>query len=152
MSSKQLEKLEELAGKRADQSRNVLHQEQQKLQQMELHRTELNSINQEYQKALVGRPEVAPQQLAHRRAFVEQLTRKLDELALQSELKRQTVTAKAAEHQHHTAQHTAIEIVNKHRNEAHELATSQLHQQQLDEVARGQHFERNRLNMEQDNE
>ncbi|MFK8079296.1 MAG: flagellar FliJ family protein [Granulosicoccus sp.] len=152
MGSKQLGKLEELAGKRVDQSRNVLEIEQQKLWQIEHQRAELHSINQEYQQALVGGGEVAPQQLAYRRAFVEQLTQKLDQLAEQSELKRQSVTEKAVEHQQRTAQHTAIEIVNKHRADAEESVANQRQQQQLDEVARSQHFERNRTGKEYDND
>lgn len=152
MTSKQLSKLEELAGKRADQSRNALEREQQKLRQMEHHHSELQSISKEYQKALMGGAEVAPQQLAQNRAFVEQLTLKLDELAEQSELKRQNVKASAIEHQQRTAQHTAIEIVNKHRVDAINVATNQRDQQQLDEVAQSQHFERNRMNKEYDNE
>ncbi|MFK7861383.1 MAG: flagellar FliJ family protein [Granulosicoccus sp.] len=152
MTSKQLGKLEELAGKRADQSRNVLEREQQQLWQIEHQRTELQSINQEYQQALVGGTEVAPRQLAYRRAFVEQLTQKLDELAEQCELKSQSVHAKSIEHQKRTAQHTAIEIVNNHRVDADIVLSSQRNQQQLDEVARSQHFERTRMGTENDNE
>jgi len=152
MSSKQLEKLEKLAGKRVDQSRNVLEVEQQKLWQIEHQRTELRSINQEYQHALVGRSEVVPQQLAYRRAFVEQLTQKLDQLADQSELTRKRVTEKAIEHQQRTAQHTAIETVTTHRVDAEKEVASQRQQQQLDEVARSQHFERNLIDKEYDND
>lgn len=152
MTSKQLSKLEELAGKRADQSRNVLEKEQQKLRQMEQHHSELRSISQEYQQALMGGGEVVPQQLAQNRAFVEQLTLKLDELAEQSVKTRESVKVSAVEHQQRTAQHTAMEIVNKHRVDAINVVTNQRDQQQLDEAAQGQHHERNRLNKEYDNE
>lgn len=152
MDSGRLEKLEELAGRRADKSRHSLELEQQKLQQLEHHSNELRSINQEYQQAPVGNSDVAPQQLAQRRAFVERLTEKLEELAEQREQKRQSVSAKAYEHQQHTAQHTAIEIVNTHRLEQASVIAQQRDQQQLDEIARGLHFEQNRKDVEKGNE
>jgi len=152
MTSKQLGKLEELASKRADQSRHTLEREQRKLAKIEHHRAELRAITNEYQQAGLGELEVAPQQLAHRRAFVEQLTHKIDELSEKSDQKRQSVRAKLLEHQQRTAQHTAIDIVNNQRIDADYLRANQRQQQQLDEVARGQHFERNRIDQESDNE
>jgi len=152
MSSKQLGKLEKLAGKRVDRSRRMLEREQQQLGQIEHHRTELHSISQEYQQALIGKSNIAPQQLAYRRAFVEQLTQKLDELAEQRELKREAVKAKSVEFKLHTAQHSAIEVVGNHQTEKDKLVASKRQQQQLDEVARNQYFEKNRMNKESDNE
>ena len=84
--------------------------------------------------------------------FNSQLILKLDEISEQSELKRQSVKAKAIEHQRRTAQHSAIEILNQHRIDASKVAAIQRDQQQLDEVARGQHFERECMKKEQNDE
>ena len=60
MSTSQLVRLEKLASKRADKSHHALKLQSQELQQMDQHRTELRSINQEYQQALIGAEAVAP--------------------------------------------------------------------------------------------
>ena len=64
---------------------------------------------------MVGNDEVAPQLLAHRRAFVSQLTQKLDELLAQKSLKQETVKQRAREHEQRSAQHTAIDLIHKQR-------------------------------------
>lgn len=152
MSSRQLGKLEELAGKRVDQSRDRVEYEKQQLRTIDQHRSELHAINREYQQGPVGQAEVAPQLLAHRRAFVEQLTRKLDELSLQREQKRQMVHTRMHEHQQRTAQHAAIELIHDKRVEQLELAMSRHEQQQLDEAARGQHLQQQTIDQAMENE
>lgn len=152
MSSKPLDKLEKQASQRADHSRKLVEQEKQQLQTIDQHRAELHMINCEYQQGPVGRTDVAPQLLAQRRAFVEQLTRKLDELSMQREQKHQLVQTKVQEHQQHTAQHAAIEIISQKRVEELEIAGSRRETQQLDEAARGQHYQQQVLNKEQSND
>lgn len=140
MSSKPLDKLEKLAGQRADQSRKLVEQEKQQLLTIDQQRAQLTTINSEYQQGPVGRADVAPQLLAQRRAFVEQLTQKLDVLSTQREQKAQLLTTRMQEYQRHTAQCAAIELMNHKRIEELELACSRQEMHQLDEVARGQHF------------
>lgn len=152
MSSKPLDKLEKLAGQRADQSHRLFEQEMQQLQTIDQHRAELHVINSEYQQGPVGRTDVAPQLLAQRRAFVEQLTRKLDELRTQREQKRQMVQTRMHEHQQHTAQHAAIELISEKRIDELKIAGSRQEMQQLDEVARGRHYQQQALNKEQSND
>lgn len=152
MSSEQLGKLEELAGKRADQSRDQAEREKQQLRQIDQHRHELRAINKEYQQSPVGREDVAPQLLAHRRAFVEQLTQKLDELSIQREQKYRSVQARVHEHQQRAAQHTAIELIHSKRIEERENARARREQQQLDETARGLHYQRKHMEKEQGND
>ena len=144
MSAKRLGKLEQLAGKRAEQSRVRLVQEKQALHQLDSYQTELRGINTEYQQALVGKEDVTPQSLAHRRAFVSQLACKIDELAVQKALKLETVEHCAREHQQHSAQHSAIDLVHTQREKERVQLLAKREQQQLDESA-GRQYVQNQI-------
>ena len=152
MSVKRLGKLEQLAGKRADQSRARLAQEEQALRQLQSYHTELRSINAEYQQATVGNESVTPQSLAHRRAFVSQLALKLDELSIQKAQKLETVEQRAHEHQQHAAQHAAIDTVHKQRVKQRGQSLARREQQQFDESAGRQYVQNQILSTERDNE
>ena len=152
MSSKPLGKLVKLAGQRADQSRKLAEQEKHQLRTIDQQRAQLREINVEYQQGPVGRADVAPQLLAHRRAFVEQLTKKLDELSLQREQKLQQVKTRMQEEQQHAAQHAAIEVINDKHVVELEIAASRHEMQQQDEAARAQHYRQAILKKEQGND
>lgn len=152
MSAKKLGKLEQLAGKRAEQSRVQLAHETQALHQIDSHHSELRAINTEYQQAMVGNDEVAPQLLAHRRAFVSQLTQKLDELLAQKSLKQETVKQRAREHEQRSAQHTAIDLIHKQRTRELEQLRLRREQQQLDESASQLYYQNQALKDEYDHE
>ena len=152
MSAKRLGKLEQLAGKRADQSRVRLMRETQALHQLDSHQTELRCINAEYQQAIVGKQNVTPQSLAHRRGFVSQLARKIDELSVQKALKLETVEHCTREHQQHTAQHSAIDLVHKQRERQRIELLAHREQQQLDESASRQYVQIQILKSEHEHE
>ena len=152
MSTKQLGKLEQLAGKRADRSRVRLIHEKRALHQLDSHQTELRCINAEYQQAMVGKENVTPQSLAHRRGFVSQLARKIDELSVQKALKLKTVEACACEYKQHSAQHSAIDLVHKQREKERVQLLASREQQLLDESAGSQYVQNHLLNSEHDHE
>ena len=152
MSAKRLGKLEKLACKRADQSRARLVHEQQALHQLDSHQSELRCINAEYQHAMVGRENVTPQSLAHRRSFVSQLAKKIDEISVQKALKLETVDRCARDHQQHLAQHSAIDLVHKQREKERVKLLASREQRQLDESAGRQYAQNLILNSERDNE
>jgi len=152
MSLKQLGKLETLAEKRADQSRLSLSQETAQLHKIEHHCDELSSISNEYQQGVVGLDEVPPQLLAQRRAFVEQLTDRLEALEVQRKEKQKSVRQKSLEHTKRTAQHTAIEILRDQRAEQDAARLSHREQQMLDEAARYLHHDQNSTTGNQTNE
>jgi len=152
MSSKPRDKLEKLAGQRADQSRKLVEQETQQLLTIDQQNAQLHTINREYQQGTVGRDDIAPQLLAQRRAFVEQLTAKLDALKLQREQKRQSLHTSMQKHQLHTAQHSAIELMNHKRVQKLEIASNRQEMHQLEDAARGQYFQRQRFNKELGND
>ena len=144
MSTSQLGRLEKLAGKRADKSRHALKQQTQELQQLDKHRTELRSINHEYQQAPIGTEVAAPRLLAIRREFVQQLAQKIDELDVHREQALEKLKERAEECKQFTAQHTAIDIVNQQRAEEYNALVNLKDQQQLDETAGRQHYQQQR--------
>jgi len=152
MSLSRLGKLEKLASKRTDQSRVKLARDTSVLKQIEHHHSELTSISHEYQQGPVGQAEVAPQLLAQRRAFVEQLTGKLEQLAQQSEQKKKVVQQQTDEHTRRTAQHAAIELLYKKQADEIDDKTTRYEQQMLDEAARHQHLALRAINKEQGND
>ncbi len=152
MSSEQLGKLTTLAEKRADQSRDQLKRELQQLQQIDSHSRELRSINQEYQQGTIDKTSISPQMLAQSRGFVEQLTEKLEQLDVQREQKAQRVNTQKQECHQRAAQHAALDLVHKNRVQEHKLMTERRDQQQLDEVAARQFFQRQRHEQEQGND
>lgn len=152
MSSEQLDKLEKLAGQRTDRSRAILARETQELALLDRHCRELRTLNHEYQNSLLCEAEVSPQSLAHRRAFVKQLAEKLDALAEQREQKNLSVEQKLLDHQQHTAQQAAIELVNESRSELHRQAVVRRDQQQLDASAQTQHIQQQHSEREQGND
>lgn len=143
MSSGQLSKLETLSQTRVDQTRSAVEQQQLELSIMDRQHRELKAINREYQEGVIGEESIAPQLLAQRRAFVAQLTEKLDLLSVQRQQREQMLHAKMAEQQEHTAQTAAIgSLVEKRRlHEAHIEAKRD--QSQLDQAVQGlQHVEK----------
>ena len=152
MSSKPRDKLEKLAGRRADQSRQLVEREKQQLLAIDQQNAQLHTINREYQQSSVGRDDIAPQLLAERRAFVERLTAKLDVLKLQREQKRQTLQTSMQKHQVHAAQHSAIELMNHKRVQELKMASNRQEMHQLEDAARGQYFQQQRFNKEPGND
>ena len=139
MSAKQLGKLERLAGKRVEQSRLRLENEARALQKMDQHHSELHAINTEYQQAVVGKENVAPTSLAHRRMFVTELTQKLDQLLQQREVKEQSLQLCIEEYKQRIAEHTAMDVIHKHSLQDLAQQQSRREQQQLDEYAGQRH-------------
>ena len=137
MSSGQLSKLESLSQTRVDQARNAVEQQRLELSIMDRQHRELKAINTEYQEGVIGEGSIAPQLLAQRRAFVAQLTEKLDMLSLQRQQREQLLQSKLAEQKQHTAQTAAIgSMVEKHRlHEAHIAARQE--QNQLEQAVQG---------------
>ncbi|MGQ7848477.1 hypothetical protein ACUNV4_28535 [Granulosicoccus sp. 3-233] len=147
MSSGQLSKLESLSQTRVDQARSAVEQQRLELSIMDRQHQELKAINREYQEGVIGESGIAPQLLAQRRAFVAQLTEKLDMLSLQRQQREQLLQSKLAEQKQHTAQTAAIGSLVEKRllHEAHIAARQE--QSQLEQAVQGiQHV--NKLNSE----
>lgn len=149
MSSTQLSKLESLAKTRADQARNVVDQHRQELDLMDRQQLELKAINREYQEAVIRKTSVTPQLLAQRRAFVAQLTEKLDMLSVQRQQREQLLQRKVDEQQERTAQTAAIgSMVGKKQIEEAHVAERHAQVQQEQAVQGLQHVQR--MNAEDD--
>ena len=140
MSTRQLGKLERLAGKLAERSRLHLENEARALQQMDQHHAELRAINKEYQQALVGNENVTPSSLAHRRLFVAELTNKIDQLVQQRDVKERSVKKCVDQYKQRIAEHTAIGLIHKRSLQELALQQNRTEQQQLDEYAGQRHY------------
>lgn len=133
MRSANLAKLESLSEEQADQSRIDAEILRNEVQQLDLQHRNLTCINQEYQSSLVGSDSVAPQMLAHRRAFVTQLSRRLDVLKTECQRQGELLEDKKVVHQQHAAQTAAIgSMVEKERENELYLAM-RLEQREQDE-------------------
>lgn len=152
MSSKPLDKLEKLASSRVELLRVVLMREIRQLEHITRHMTDLRSINKEYQQSIVGKSEIEPQHLAHRRAFVEKLSGKLEALNEDKTQMVKRIDEKSSELQYCSAQQSAIEIMNEQRKESLLKIDTQREQKTLDEIAGAQHLRRTRLQKEKRNE
>ena len=139
MSSQQLSKLESLSQTRADKARDAVAKKRAELSVIDRQHRELKAINREYQDGIVGQEAVAPQVLAHRRAFVAVLTIKLDQLQQQRQHQDHKLKDKLVEQQQRTAQTAAIGTMV----ERHELRESEVvarrEQVQLEESVHGLH-------------
>lgn len=148
MNSNSLDKLEELASNRVEKSRVILLREISQLEHVERQINELRMINEEYQQGIVGASNVAPQQLAQRREFVEKLTFKLKELSYDKIQRKKRVDEKSTKFKLSNAQHSAIQIINERRSELRMKNENQREQQQHDEIASAQHLSRSRKEKE----
>lgn len=108
MSSAKLAKLESLSEEQAEHSRDLVERQRLELSQLDNHHSDLKRINLEYQNSLIGLDGVSPQQLAHRRSFVSQLTRKLDVLHHERIQKKEKLQISIKEHQQQSAQTAAL--------------------------------------------
>lgn len=144
MSSKPLDKLEKLAGSRVELLRVVLMREIKQLEHITRHMTDLRSINKEYQQSVVGKSEIGPQHLAHRREFVEKLRDKLEALNDDKTQMVKRIDEKSTELKYCSAQHSAIGILNEKRKESLRKSDNQREQKQLDEITGAQHLSRSR--------
>lgn len=111
MGSSQLEKLEKLAGQRADASGLASRKQRDSLMLLEQQDNELSRIHQEYQTGIVGRSDVSPQLLAHRRAFVSRLSAKMEDLKQQKQQQKERLRQSAAEHLRHQSQRAALDLM-----------------------------------------
>ena len=137
MSSQQLSKLEALSQTRADKARDAVAKQRAELSVIDRQHLELKAINREYQDGVVGQEAIAPQMLAHRRAFVAALTVKLDQLQQKRQQQDHKLKEKLVEQQQRTAQTAAIgTMVERHElREAHVAARRE--QVQLEESVQG---------------
>ncbi len=108
MSSAKLAKLESLSEEQAEHSRDLVERQRLELSQLDGHHSDLTRINLEYQNGLVGVEGVSPQQLAHRRTFVSQLTNKLEVLQHERVQKNKKLQGSIKEHQQQSAQSAAL--------------------------------------------
>ncbi len=123
MRSANLAKLESLSEEQAEQSRIDAEILRNEVQQLDLQHRNLKCINEEYQTSVVGSGSIAPQMLAHRRAFVTQLSRRLDVLKTECQRQGELLEDKQEIHQQHAAQTAAIgSMVEKERDSEHYLA------------------------------
>lgn len=134
MSAGNLAKLEALSEKRADKSQLAVEQQRSELAMIDRQHSELRTINREYQNSVVGQDSIAPQLLAHRRAFVEQLSHKLDELSVQRQQQSQILSGKLKEHRKHSAQSAAIGAMAERQVRDEKLQSLKREQRQQDET------------------
>lgn len=142
MSSLRLSKLEALSQTRADKASNAVAKQRAKLSMIDRQHGELQAINREYQDDVVGRANISPQLLAHRRAFVAGLTVKLDELQHSRRQQDDRLKESLVEQHQRTAQTTAIGTMAE-RHELQEAEVAVRHEQaQLEESVQGLHQRR----------
>ena len=142
MSSQQLSKLEALSQTRADKASDAVAKQRAELSFLDRQHLELKAINREYQDGVVGQEAIAPQLLAHRRAFVAALTVKLDQLQQQRQQHDRKLTNKLVEQRQRTAQTAAIGTMVE-RQELHEADVAARREQvQLEESVQGLHQQR----------
>lgn len=137
MGSAQLSKLEALSEKRADKSRNSVGQSRTKLDQLEQHHNELQSISREYQATPDSGVMFTSKLLAHRRAFVSQLVEKLDVLKVQRDQQQQILNEQVQELRERTAQSAAIGALHQVQQESEQQTETRIEQQLQDEAFRG---------------
>ena len=137
MGSAQLAKLEGLSEKRANQSRHSVGRSRNKLAQLDQHCSELKSITREYQTTPDSGVMFTAKLLAHRRAFVTQLTEKLDALNLQREEQQQILNEQEHELRDRTAQSAAIGAIHQEKQRVEHVHEARREQQQQDEAFRG---------------
>lgn len=131
-----LASLEALADKFANQSRVLVEREKKAIRQLDEHRDELKKINQEYQQAIVGRVDTTPQLLAHRRAFVDGLTEKLNELGFQRIKREEQFQQRMIEHRKRRAQHAALEVMRAKEQAKRSAAIARTEQISMEESQR----------------
>lgn len=148
MRSTNLAKLEQLSEEQAELSQRVVERHRLELQQVGRHHQELSTINNEYQNSVVGQEAVSPRLLAHRRAFVAQLSLKLDELKVQKQQKAAELQERMQEHSEHTRQSAAIGTMVEREQERERTQESRLEQLQQDDASQG--MRRNHTNNEGD--
>ncbi|MFK7855407.1 MAG: flagellar FliJ family protein [Granulosicoccus sp.] len=136
MGSAQLSKLESLSEKRADKSRNSVGQSRTKLDQLEQHHNELQSISREYQATPESGVMFTSRLLAHRRAFVSQLVEKLDVLKAQREQQQQILNEQVQEFRERTAQSAAIGALHQVQQNSEQQAAARIEQRMQDESFR----------------
>ena len=136
MGSAQLSKLEILSEKRADRSRNSVNCSRNKLAQLDQHRSELKSITREYQTTPESGVMFTAKLLAHRRAFVTQLTEKVDALNLQRQQQQQILDEQVHELRDRTAQSAAIGAIYQEQQRVEQGREARREQQQQDEAFR----------------
>lgn len=137
MRSTNLAKLEQLSEEQADLSQRAVERHQRELQQVGRHHHELSTINSEYQNSVVGQDAVSPRLLAHRRAFVAQLSIKLDELKLQKHQKSLELKVRMQEHSEHAMQTAAIGTMVEREQARERIQELRLEQRQQDEASQG---------------
>lgn len=134
MRSAKLAKLESLSETQAENSRTVMEQQRSELLLLDSQHQELKSINQEYQYGVVGQESISPQLLAHRRAFVEQLSQKLDLLQEQRNQQDTRYQESVAQFREKTAQTAAIGAMSMKVEEREQASAAKLEQRVQDDV------------------
>lgn len=137
MSTAHLSRLESLSQTRADQTRGLVDRQREELSVMDQHQLELQRINRDYQDSLVGETPVAPQLLAQRRAFVAQLTQKLDLLSLERQKREQLLQCNLSRHQEQRAQTAAIGALVEKRQQQEQQSAMRLEQSAQDQAVQG---------------
>lgn len=133
MRSVKLAKLESLAKKQAEQTLELLERQRMELSLMDKHHHELKTLNRDYQEGVVGQTAVAPSLLAHRRAFVAQLSRKLDVLASEREKRNHALQSRVDEHLRQKTQTAAIGAMAQHELATEKEKATRLEQRQVDD-------------------
>lgn len=133
MRSAKLEKLEALSVKQADQSRVAVEQQRAELQLMDQQHQDLKNINDEYQYGVVGADPIAPVMLAHRRAFVAQLSIRLDLLKEARVRNSELLQEKVDQHQQHAGQSAALATMAERERDVEKLAADRSEQRQQED-------------------
>lgn len=137
MGSAQLAKLEGLSEKRADKSRDSVDLSRNKLAQLDHARNELQTMTREYQATPEHGVMFTAKLLAHRRAFVTQLTEKLDALNLRRDEQQRILNEQVYELRDRTAQSAAIGSIQQAHLSSEKLNEARREQLQQDESFRG---------------
>jgi len=141
MRSANLANLESLSEEQKDQSRKEAEVLRDEVNLLNQQHHSLKSINDDYQNSMVGAEAVPPQILAHRRAFVEQLSRKLDVLKTESQRQSRLLVDKEQVCQQHAAQTAAIgSMVEREIEEEKRIVERQEQRQQDESVASSRQF------------
>jgi len=141
MRSANLANLESLSEEQKNQSRKEAEVLRDEVDQLNQQHHSLKSINDDYQNSMVGAEAVPPQILAHRRAFVEQLSRKLDVLKTESQRQSRLLVDKEQIYRQHAAQTAAIGSMVEREVEEEQRMVELHEQRQRDEsVASSRQF------------
>lgn len=133
----QVKNLEALSKLAAENTLEAVEREKQRLHELDAQRRELGWIKQDYQTSVVGKDSIVPQMLAHRRSFVSKLASKLDELQVERDSRMQSLNQKIREHQHKTAEHSALDGIYQRQLKEHERKTERMEQAQMEDAHRG---------------